>query len=354
MGVVQVIGRTDAHVVDALVLGPAPELFQVAIEALVLGEEADVEREAIEDADGVVRIGRRDERCRVANRAQVPGATKPPTPRIKTRSSSALIVDRGHASVGDAPGARPSQSSGIDRPCAVRRKWPPPRAASPWSRADELIRPTVTVTGRSVFSHREARRTRNVVSSWTPPESVMTTVACRWRPGCMRERVRRRTRCRCRRRTAASRLRACGWTGNTTGTLRDPPFSAEQPADHVGTSTFDGRCSVTERERPRPRAVLQRERPGSCSSAAGSSRTSVSIMALPTLMDAGSALFRRRVPSSPSRDGGNVGRARRSVARRLSPASTGRPIEAPPSTCPTRRPASHAATVAAIVEFTSP
>ena len=33
----------------------------MAVEALELGEEADVEREAIEDADGVVRIDRRDE-----------------------------------------------------------------------------------------------------------------------------------------------------------------------------------------------------------------------------------------------------------------------------------------------------
>ena len=57
MGVVQVVGRADAQVVHALRLRPAPQLLEVTVEALELGEEPDVEAEPVEHADGVVRVG---------------------------------------------------------------------------------------------------------------------------------------------------------------------------------------------------------------------------------------------------------------------------------------------------------
>ena len=45
----------------ALRFGTAPQLLEMPIEPLELGEEPDVERVAIEHADGVVRIDRRDQ-----------------------------------------------------------------------------------------------------------------------------------------------------------------------------------------------------------------------------------------------------------------------------------------------------
>ena len=61
MGVVQVVRRADTHVVDPVRFRPAPQLFEVTVEAFDLGEEADVEREAIQDADRVVRVSRSDQ-----------------------------------------------------------------------------------------------------------------------------------------------------------------------------------------------------------------------------------------------------------------------------------------------------
>ena len=55
--VVEVVRRADAHVVHALGFRAAPQLLEVPIEALDLGEEPDVERIAIEHADRIVRIG---------------------------------------------------------------------------------------------------------------------------------------------------------------------------------------------------------------------------------------------------------------------------------------------------------
>src|SRR5262249_30353413 len=73
MGVVQVVRRADAQVVHALALGSAPQLLEMAIEPLELGEEPHVEEIAVENADRVVRIDRGDEPVAgVADRLEVP------------------------------------------------------------------------------------------------------------------------------------------------------------------------------------------------------------------------------------------------------------------------------------------
>ena len=59
--IVQVIGRADADVVDALLRRSASQLLEVAIEALDLVEEAHVERKPIQHANRIMRIGRRDQ-----------------------------------------------------------------------------------------------------------------------------------------------------------------------------------------------------------------------------------------------------------------------------------------------------
>jgi hypothetical protein len=53
--IVQVVRRADADEVDAV--GAAPQLLEMTVEPLDLGEEARVEPEAVEHADGVMRIG---------------------------------------------------------------------------------------------------------------------------------------------------------------------------------------------------------------------------------------------------------------------------------------------------------
>ncbi|SRR5581483_2696280 len=73
MRIVEVVRRTDRHVVDAARLRPAAQLFQVAVEPLDLAKESDVERVAVENADGIIRIGgRNDHVLRVADRYQMP------------------------------------------------------------------------------------------------------------------------------------------------------------------------------------------------------------------------------------------------------------------------------------------
>jgi hypothetical protein len=55
--IVEVIRRANCDVIDPLIGRPTPQLFQMPIESLDLVEEAHVEGEPIEDADGVMRIG---------------------------------------------------------------------------------------------------------------------------------------------------------------------------------------------------------------------------------------------------------------------------------------------------------
>ena len=70
--VVEVVGRADADPVDALGLGTAAQLVEVAVETLDLLEEAHVEAVRVEDADRVMGIGRRDKAVAgVADRLKV-------------------------------------------------------------------------------------------------------------------------------------------------------------------------------------------------------------------------------------------------------------------------------------------
>jgi hypothetical protein len=57
VGVVQVVRRADADVLDPLALGAATQLLEVAVEALDLGEEARLEEVLVEHAHRVVRVG---------------------------------------------------------------------------------------------------------------------------------------------------------------------------------------------------------------------------------------------------------------------------------------------------------
>ena len=57
VGVVQVVGTADAHVVD-LMLAPPAQLIEVAVEALGLGKEVGLREIAVDDADAIVRIER--------------------------------------------------------------------------------------------------------------------------------------------------------------------------------------------------------------------------------------------------------------------------------------------------------
>ena len=54
MGVVQIVGRADADVVDAFVA--APQLVDVPIEPLELREEMRLRKMAVDDADGIIGI----------------------------------------------------------------------------------------------------------------------------------------------------------------------------------------------------------------------------------------------------------------------------------------------------------
>ena len=54
-------------------LGAAPQLLEMAVEALDLGEEADVERILVEHADGIVRVDGGDQPVAgVVDRLQMP------------------------------------------------------------------------------------------------------------------------------------------------------------------------------------------------------------------------------------------------------------------------------------------
>jgi hypothetical protein len=71
---VQIVRGTDAEKIHALRLGPAAKLLEVAIESFDFGKESDIERVLIEDADGIVRIGRRDQPIsRVMNGLEMTG-----------------------------------------------------------------------------------------------------------------------------------------------------------------------------------------------------------------------------------------------------------------------------------------
>jgi hypothetical protein len=72
--VVQVVGRADADVLDAILGRSAANLFQIAVESLDLGKEAGVGKEAVESAHAIVRVDRGDKRiARVVDRLHVLG-----------------------------------------------------------------------------------------------------------------------------------------------------------------------------------------------------------------------------------------------------------------------------------------
>src|ERR1700754_5046588 len=58
MRVVEVVWRTDREVVDATLFRPVPQLLEVAVEALELGEERDVKAQLVEPTDRVMRVRR--------------------------------------------------------------------------------------------------------------------------------------------------------------------------------------------------------------------------------------------------------------------------------------------------------
>ena len=61
VGVVQVVGRADAHVLDCRGVALATELFDVTIEAFDFGEEPSLRCVAVDDANGVVEVDSGDE-----------------------------------------------------------------------------------------------------------------------------------------------------------------------------------------------------------------------------------------------------------------------------------------------------
>jgi hypothetical protein len=79
--VVEVVRRAHREVVHALALDAPPELLEVPVEALDLGEEAHVEAVLVEEPDGVLRVHRGHHAAAgVANGAQVPGRCSRPRP----------------------------------------------------------------------------------------------------------------------------------------------------------------------------------------------------------------------------------------------------------------------------------
>src|SRR5690606_19207392 len=76
--VVQIVRRADTDVVHAAVFGPAVQLREMADEALVLREEARLERVASEPTHRVVRIeGRHETVVRVVDGLEMPGRDEP-------------------------------------------------------------------------------------------------------------------------------------------------------------------------------------------------------------------------------------------------------------------------------------
>lgn len=56
VGIVEIVGGADAHIVDSILFGTAPKLFEMAIEALDLGEKAGVEGKAIQATNRIAGI----------------------------------------------------------------------------------------------------------------------------------------------------------------------------------------------------------------------------------------------------------------------------------------------------------
>ena len=90
--IVQVVGRTNARRGRAFVRAP-PQFFEMAIESLDLGEKADVQRVAVEDADCVVWVDGRDQPvARRLYRLQVPGSYETSDTSNRKVLQSALLA----------------------------------------------------------------------------------------------------------------------------------------------------------------------------------------------------------------------------------------------------------------------
>ena len=74
VGIVEVIGRTDADVMNPFLFGQAAELLQVAVKAFNFGEEPDLEGILIQDADRILGIHSGEEM--VAGIADSPEVTR--------------------------------------------------------------------------------------------------------------------------------------------------------------------------------------------------------------------------------------------------------------------------------------
>jgi hypothetical protein len=61
VSVVEVIGRTDAHIMNPSLFSETAKLFHVTVESLKLGEKSDVETETVENTHRIRRIRRRHE-----------------------------------------------------------------------------------------------------------------------------------------------------------------------------------------------------------------------------------------------------------------------------------------------------
>ena len=128
-----------------------------------------------------------------------------------------------------------------------------------------------TVIGRSVLSRNVRHGTpRNVLSSWTPPESVNTPAApatrlrnSRYPSGSSRRTPGDRNASPWRSMLAAVR----GWIGKATGISSATRSSARTASASSGPSTSDGRCRVTSRYSSRAsRASRARRGPRSSAS----------------------------------------------------------------------------------------
>ncbi len=90
MRVVQVVGRADADVVDAVVDVAAAAFLEETIEPLDLGEERGLGEILVDDADAVVRIAGRDQPVPVSGSLRCRGATSPAAPtRAKLKAIAA-------------------------------------------------------------------------------------------------------------------------------------------------------------------------------------------------------------------------------------------------------------------------
>jgi len=166
VGVVKIVGRADAHVVNPLLLGSAAELVEVAIEALDLGEEPDVKCILVEQARRIVRVCGRDEpMAGVANGPQMRGATNPATPVM----AKFIVV----------------------LPCEAYSRASPPRRSSPRCDGKSRRRPAISQCRgrtRAAGIHVRARKkkvSRSIFTIRRPAScsawaSVRSVKKCTW------------------------------------------------------------------------------------------------------------------------------------------------------------------------------